>query len=74
MRRFNRRVVVWLNYKGALRIVAGVSMVLITALLLTQEMPVSRTWTYWTLPLSGKTIAIDAGHGGSTEEPSASRA
>ncbi|ALS26208.1 N-acetylmuramoyl-L-alanine amidase [Paenibacillus sp. 32O-W] len=64
MRRFNRRVVVWLNYKGALRIVAGVSMVLITALLLTQEMPVSRTWTYWTLPLSGKTIAIDAGHGG----------
>jgi N-acetylmuramoyl-L-alanine amidase len=28
------------------------------------EMPSARTWTYWTLPLSGKVIALDAGHGG----------
>ncbi len=37
---------------------------LLTVILLTQEVPATRTWTYWTLPLSGKVIAIDAGHGG----------
>ncbi|GGG07339.1 germination-specific N-acetylmuramoyl-L-alanine amidase [Paenibacillus abyssi] len=53
-----------MNYRGALRISTGMVMVLLTVLLLTQDMPSSRTWTYWTLPLSGKVIAIDAGHGG----------
>ena len=37
---------------------------LLTGILLTQSMPAAKTWSYWTLPLSGKTIAIDAGHGG----------
>ncbi|WP_270168037.1 N-acetylmuramoyl-L-alanine amidase CwlD [Paenibacillus sp. SYP-B4298] len=63
-RAFKRRVIIWLNYRGAVRIVLGMAMVLLTLVLLTQEMPASRTWTYWTLPLSGKVIAIDAGHGG----------
>ncbi len=39
-------------------------MIALTAVLLTQTMPVTKTWSYWTLPLSGQTIAIDAGHGG----------
>ncbi|MFC4778134.1 N-acetylmuramoyl-L-alanine amidase CwlD [Paenibacillus sp. GCM10023252] len=64
MRRRRSRLVIWMNYRGALRIAVGVFVVLLTAILLTQDMPVSRTWTYWTLPLSGQTIAIDAGHGG----------
>jgi N-acetylmuramoyl-L-alanine amidase len=64
MRRIRRRVVVWINYRGALRVGVGISTVLLILLLLTQDTPTSRTWTYWTLPLSGKTIYIDAGHGG----------
>ncbi len=64
MRRMRRRVVVWINYRGALRVAVGVSTVLLILLLLTQDTPTSRTWTYWTLPLSGKTIYLDAGHGG----------
>lgn len=63
-RAFKRRIVIWLNYRGAVRIVLGMTMVLLTLVLLTQELPASRTWTYWTLPLSGKVIALDAGHGG----------
>ncbi|WP_028559509.1 N-acetylmuramoyl-L-alanine amidase CwlD [Paenibacillus pinihumi] len=59
-----RRVVIWLNYRGSLRIATGMLMVVLTIVLLTQEIPSSRTWTYWTLPLSGKVVAIDAGHGG----------
>ena len=48
--------------RGANRV--GIAAVMLTVVLLTQEVPASRTWTYWTLPLSGKVIAIDAGHGG----------
>jgi N-acetylmuramoyl-L-alanine amidase len=64
MRKVRNRFVVWITYRGAMRIGLGIAAVVLTALVLTQEVPVSRTWTYWTLPLSGKTIAIDAGHGG----------
>jgi len=28
------------------------------------EIPVSQTWTEWSMPLAGKVIAVDAGHGG----------
>lgn len=38
--------------------------VVLLSLLVTYEVPSTRTWTYWTLPLSGKVVAIDAGHGG----------
>ncbi|MGM0884340.1 MAG: N-acetylmuramoyl-L-alanine amidase CwlD [Bacillota bacterium] len=64
MRRIGRHVVVWMTYKGAIRIGIGLLVIILTGILLSQTMPVSRTWSYWTLPLSGKTIAIDAGHGG----------
>lgn len=50
--------------KGALRIAAAVAVLVLTGLLLRDNLPSSSTWSYWTLPLSGKTIAIDAGHGG----------
>jgi len=32
--------------------------------LMTYDFSSTKTWTHWTLPLSGKIIAIDAGHGG----------
>ncbi|WP_090583289.1 N-acetylmuramoyl-L-alanine amidase CwlD [Paenibacillus sp. OV219] len=64
MTRVRKRFVVWITYRGAVRITLGVVAVMLTVILLTQEVPATRTWTYWTLPLSGKVIAIDAGHGG----------
>lgn len=64
MRRRRRRFVVWISYKGALRITLGVIALVMTGGLLLQGDPIARPSTYWTLPLSGKTIAIDAGHGG----------
>lgn len=64
MRGVRKRLVVWISYRGAARIGLGIAAVMLTVVLLTQEVPASRTWTYWTLPLSGKVIAIDAGHGG----------
>lgn len=50
--------------KGALRIAAAAAVLVLTGLLLRDNLPSSSSWSYWTLPLSGKTIAIDAGHGG----------
>jgi len=64
MRGMKRHFVIWMTYKGALRLAVAVLVIVLTGLLLRQTLPASSTWSYWTLPLSGKTIAIDAGHGG----------
>lgn len=64
MRRIRRHFVIWLTLKGALRIGAAVMLLVLMGLLLRDNLPASSSWSYWTLPLSGKTIAIDAGHGG----------
>jgi N-acetylmuramoyl-L-alanine amidase len=64
MRKFRKRVVVWMTFHGGLKIVMSSFLVLMLVFILTYELPSSQTWSYWTLPLSGKTIAIDAGHGG----------
>ncbi|WP_373231682.1 N-acetylmuramoyl-L-alanine amidase CwlD [Cohnella sp.] len=41
-----------------------VCLIMLTATVFLSEIPASRTWTHWTLPLTGKVIALDAGHGG----------
>ncbi|PYI50105.1 N-acetylmuramoyl-L-alanine amidase CwlD [Paenibacillus flagellatus] len=64
MRKRRARVVVWLNTNGMLKLLLSTAMVLLMIFLFTYELPTTRTWTYWTMPLSGKVIAIDAGHGG----------
>lgn len=64
IRRMKRRFVVWMTLKGAFRIAAALIVILLISMLLRQTLPTSSTWSYWSLPLSGQTIAIDAGHGG----------
>ncbi|MCA0758444.1 N-acetylmuramoyl-L-alanine amidase CwlD [Paenibacillus sp. N4] len=64
MRGIGRRFVVWMTYKGAIRIGIGILVVALTGILLSRSMPSEKTWSYWSLPLSGTTIGIDAGHGG----------
>lgn len=62
--RVRRRLIVWLNVRGAVKLMAAVLLVLSVVAVFAYEMPTTTTWSFWTLPLSGKTIAIDAGHGG----------
>ena len=64
MRRISRHFVVWMSYKGAVRVTLAAVVITLVTILLTQRMAPASSWTYWTLPLSGKTIVIDAGHGG----------
>lgn len=65
MSRNKKKPFVWLEYRSLSRAVAaGVALIAMFIVLNVQETPSSRTWSSWALPLSGKTIAIDAGHGG----------
>lgn len=64
MRGVRKRFVVWLNVGGMIKLAMTAGMVVVIFYMLSYELPATRTWTYWTLPLSGKVIALDAGHGG----------
>lgn len=59
-----RRLVVWITRRGLLRLGVVFGLVALTAAVFLTEIPSARTWTHWTLPLAGKVIALDAGHGG----------
>lgn len=62
--RKHRRIIVWLSLQGVLKLVLSAALVCLMLFVFTYELPATKTWTYWTMPLSGKTIAVDAGHGG----------
>jgi N-acetylmuramoyl-L-alanine amidase len=64
MRKIRNRVIVWLNPGGTAKIIVAAFAFLLVIYMLTYELPSTKTWTYWTMPLSGKVIALDAGHGG----------
>ncbi|MEX2460013.1 MAG: N-acetylmuramoyl-L-alanine amidase CwlD [Paenibacillaceae bacterium] len=64
MHKIRKRVIVWMTFQGGLKIVLSLWLALMIIFILTYELPATKTWTYWTMPLSGKVIALDAGHGG----------
>jgi N-acetylmuramoyl-L-alanine amidase len=59
-----KRVVVWITYKSGLKILFSALMVGLVLAVFTYDLTSMKTWTDWSTPLSGKVIAIDAGHGG----------
>ncbi|KIL39737.1 N-acetylmuramoyl-L-alanine amidase [Gordoniibacillus kamchatkensis] len=64
MRKKKSRFVVWLSPQGVLKLAMSALLVVLMVVVYTYELPSTKTWTQWTMPLSGKTIALDAGHGG----------
>jgi len=64
MRKRKRRLVVWLTLHSGLKLALSVLLLALVVFIYSYELPATNTWTEWTLPLSGKTIALDAGHGG----------
>ncbi|OCT10882.1 N-acetylmuramoyl-L-alanine amidase CwlD [Paenibacillus pectinilyticus] len=64
MRKRKKRLVVWLTFHGSLKIMLSALLVGLVVFIYAYELPTTKTWSDWTLPLSGKTIALDAGHGG----------
>lgn len=64
MRKIGRRVIIWLSPKGKIKLGISIALLIAVTIMLTRSIPASSTWTMWSMPLSGMTIAIDAGHGG----------
>ncbi|MCI3926368.1 N-acetylmuramoyl-L-alanine amidase CwlD [Paenibacillus sp. TRM 82003] len=59
-----RRIVFWLSGQAKGRVAVMALMITLVVIVFTNQLPAAKTWTYWTLPLSGKVIVIDPGHGG----------
>lgn len=64
MRKFRKRVVVWLTLSGTIKLAVALTLTIMVSMVLFNAYPFAKTWSSWSLPLSGKIIAIDAGHGG----------
>ncbi|CAI6085420.1 N-acetylmuramoyl-L-alanine amidase CwlD [Cohnella sp. JJ-181] len=60
------RIIVWITRKGAARLGAVTGLVALLGVLLWTEIPALETGgrSYLSTPLTGKTIVLDAGHGG----------
>jgi N-acetylmuramoyl-L-alanine amidase len=56
--------VIWLTGKGWLRLGIAAGLVVIMGAVFFSRIPSTATWSHWSLPLAGKVIALDAGHGG----------
>lgn len=46
------------------KIFAWLLSLLLLAVVFTYNLPIDESWSVWSMPLSGKVIALDAGHGG----------
>lgn len=64
VRKKRKKLIIWITYRSKLKLLTSLALILFLLAVFTYEFPSSKTWTHWTLPLSGQIIAIDAGHGG----------
>lgn len=58
------KVSVWIAWSSVKKSVLGMLLLAVMIGIIAYDMPTAKTLNYWSLPLSGKIIAIDAGHGG----------
>jgi N-acetylmuramoyl-L-alanine amidase len=62
--RNKKRLLVILTYHGLLRLALASAFLFFIFVVFTQQLLSSESWSSWRLPLSGRIIAIDPGHGG----------
>ncbi|WP_054943991.1 N-acetylmuramoyl-L-alanine amidase CwlD [Paenibacillus ihuae] len=58
------KVSVWITWSSIKKSILGAVLLAVMIGIIAYDMPTAKTLNYWSLPLSGKIIAIDAGHGG----------
>lgn len=61
---FKKRIIIWTTFQGRLKLALVAVLLLMAAMIFTYELPSKQVWSAWSMPLSGRVIAIDAGHGG----------
>ncbi len=64
MSKKRKRIFIWISRRGALRGILSLAMLAALYVFFTEDFGHQKVWDSWALPLSGKIIAIDAGHGG----------
>lgn len=62
--RQQHKVSVWISWSSIKKSILGAALLAVMIGIIAYDMPTAKTINYWSLPLSGKVIAIDAGHGG----------
>ncbi|MEF2969018.1 N-acetylmuramoyl-L-alanine amidase CwlD [Paenibacillus sp. M1] len=58
------KVSVWISLSHIKKALIGIGLLGLLIGLAVFEVPAAKVWNYWSLPLAGKTIVLDAGHGG----------
>lgn len=58
------KVTVWIPLGHIKKAVIGLCLLAVLAGLAIYERPAAKVWNYWSLPLAGRKIVLDAGHGG----------
>ncbi|SDG14752.1 N-acetylmuramoyl-L-alanine amidase [Fontibacillus panacisegetis] len=58
------KVTVWISLNSIKKLIFGIGLFAIVIGIVAYEIPTTKVWKYWSLPLAGVTIAIDPGHGG----------
>ncbi|MWV47417.1 N-acetylmuramoyl-L-alanine amidase CwlD [Paenibacillus sp. HJL G12] len=56
--------VLWIRLSSIKKLLMGLCLLIVFIAVATFNIPVVKTTGHWSLPLSGKVIALDAGHGG----------
>jgi len=55
---------VWIQFRTIKNLLLGFCLLIIFVAIATYEIPIKQASKYWSLPLAGKVISLDAGHGG----------
>lgn len=58
------KVTLWISWRRIKRTMFGIALLALLLAVVTYKIPSAKTVKYWNLPLAGKVIALDAGHGG----------
>lgn len=57
-------VSVWIQMRTIKKLLLGLCLLVVFVAIATYEIPAEQATKYWSLPLAGKVISLDAGHGG----------
>ncbi|MEC0093954.1 N-acetylmuramoyl-L-alanine amidase CwlD [Paenibacillus macquariensis] len=57
-------ITIWIRLRTIKKLLVGVCLLIVFVGIVTYEVPTERATKYWSLPLAGKVIVLDAGHGG----------
>lgn len=59
-----KRLLIWISRRGFAKMLLAAASAVLLVVLFASDYTATNTWSHWTMPLTGRTVVIDAGHGG----------